>query len=266
MTVPTPNGGNSKGRWGDLMPRITSALVMVAVALLAIWAGGLVFTLVIALCCGGMIWELSQMLAPRRSGTALQLGFATAAAVFFAGVLPIWLGLVLLLVPVVQGWLQVSQPAKTRFAVFALWIVLAGYSFIWMRISLGADWLIWLAIVVVATDVAGYFAGKTLGGPKFWPRISPKKTWSGTSAGWVAAALVGVVAAPLFNMGFGLVLASILVSMASQAGDVAESALKRQTGVKDSSGLIPGHGGLLDRFDGMLGAAAMFLFLYSFLG
>mgnify|MGYP000618778230 CR=1 FL=1 len=248
------------------MPRIISALVMVAVGLGAIWAGGLVFTLVIALCCGGMVWELSQMLAPRRSDTALQLGFATAGAVFVATFLPTWLGVILLLVPVVQGWVFVSKPAKLRFAFFALWVGLAGYSFVWMRLSLGADWLIWLAVVVVATDVAGYFAGKTFGGPKLWPRISPKKTWSGTSAGWIAAALVGAGAAPLFDMGFAMVLASVLVSMASQAGDVAESALKRQTGVKDSSGLIPGHGGLLDRFDGMLGAAAMFLFLYTFLG
>ncbi|OIQ34165.1 MAG: phosphatidate cytidylyltransferase [Roseobacter sp. MedPE-SWchi] len=266
MTGPKAAGPGGQGRWGDLMPRILSALVMVAVALAAIWAGGLIFALVIALCCGGMAWELSQMLAPRRSGLALQLGAATAVAVFVAGVLPMSLGLALLLVPVVQGWLQVAPTAKTRFAVFALWIVLAGYSFIWVRSSLGADWLIWLAVVVVATDVAGYFAGKTIGGPKFWPRISPKKTWSGTSAGWVAAALVGAVSAPIFDMGFSLVIASVLVSMASQAGDVAESALKRQTGVKDSSGLIPGHGGLLDRFDGMLGAAAMFLFLFTFLG
>jgi phosphatidate cytidylyltransferase len=265
MTGVNPNGP-AQGRWGDLMPRILSALVMVAVALGAIWAGGVVFTLVIALCCGGMVWELSLMLAPRRSDTALQLGFAGAGAVFLASFLPIFLGVFVLLVPVVQGWVLVSKPAKLRFAIFVLWIVLAGCSFVWMRISLGADWLIWLAVVVVATDVAGYFAGKTFGGPKFWPRISPKKTWSGTSAGWIAAALVGAGAAPLLEMGGGLVVSSVLVSMASQAGDVAESALKRQTGVKDSSALIPGHGGLLDRFDGMLGAAAMFLFLFFFLG
>lgn len=256
----------SAGRWGDLMPRIMSALVMVAVALLAIWAGGLVFSLVIALCTGVMVWELSHMLAPRRAGTAIQLGAVTTASVFVAGLLPIGLGLALLLVPVVLGFLQVAPSARTRFVVFALWIVLAGYSFTWMRISLGADWLLWLALVVIATDVAGYFAGKSFGGPKVWPRISPKKTWSGTSAGWLAAALVGALAAPVFQMGFGLVLASVLVSMASQGGDIAESALKRQTGVKDSSGLIPGHGGLFDRFDGMLGAAAMFLIIFTFLG
>lgn len=254
------------GRWGDLLPRLISALVMVAVALVAIWVGGLVFGLVIALCCGGMVWELSQMLAPRRFGTAVLLGVVTAVTVFFAGFLPMVLGLAVLVLPVALGWAMMLPAAKLRFALFAIWIVLAGFSFIWLRTGLGAGWLIWLAVVVVATDVAGYFAGKTFGGPKFWPRISPKKTWSGTSAGWGAAALVGAGAAPFFGLGFGLVIAAVAVSMASQAGDIAESALKRQTGVKDSSGLIPGHGGLLDRFDGMLGAAAMFLFLFIFLG
>lgn len=255
-----------QGRWADLMPRVISALVMVAVAALAIWLGGVVFTLVIALCCGGMVWELSQMLAPRRYGTAFALGALTAVAVFLSTFLPMGFAVVVLLVPVLLGWRTVAPDAKTRFAIFALWIVLAGYSFVWLRNGLGPQWLIWLVVTVVVTDVAGYFAGKIIGGPKFWPRISPKKTWSGTSAGWIASALVGAYFAECFHLGFGFVVASVLVSMASQAGDVAESALKRQTGVKDSSALIPGHGGLLDRFDGMLGAAAMFLFLFTFLG
>lgn len=258
--------GPQNGRWGDLMPRLLSALVMVAIGGFEIWAGGLLFSVAIALCCGVMVWELSQMLAPRRFGTAVQLGVLTALVVFAAAGVPMLLGLALLFVPAALGWVLLGQDANTRFLVFSLWIALAGYSFIWLRNDLGALWLIWLVVVVVATDVAGYFAGKTFGGPKFWPRISPKKTWSGTSAGWLAGAVVGACFAPVFDMGFGFVLASVLVAMASQAGDVAESALKRQTGVKDASALIPGHGGLLDRFDGMLGAAAMFLLLFTFLG
>jgi phosphatidate cytidylyltransferase len=94
-----------------------------------------------------------------------------------------------------------------------------------------------------------------IGGPKLWPRVSPKKTWSGTVAGWVGATVVAILFAGATNAGFGLIGVSIAVSMASQIGDIAESAIKRRSGVKDSSNLIPGHGGLLDRFDGMLGAA-----------
>ena len=195
-----------KGRWGDLMPRIVSALVMVAVAVFGLWAGGLIFGVLIALCCGGMIWELASMLAPRRFGWAIQMGAVGGASVLVACLLPTVLGLALLLLPVALGWSQIEARAKKRFALFALWIVLAGYSFIWMRDDLGADWMLWLILVVVATDVAGYFAGKTFGGPKFWPRISPKKTWSGTSAGWIAAAIVGAGFMPVFHMGFGLVV------------------------------------------------------------
>ena len=104
------------------------------------------------------------------------------------------------------------------------------------------------------------------GGPKFWPAVSPKKTWSGTAAGWVGAALVGLVFSINTGVGFQLVIVSIALAMASQMGDIAESALKRKMGVKDSSSLIPGHGGLMDRFDGMLGAALFLLVLGPFVG
>ena len=118
---------------------------------------------------------------------------------------------------------------------------------------------VWLIAVVVATDVAGCFVGKTIGGPKFWPRVSPKKTWSGTAGGWAAAACVGIAFATHAGFGFAFVVVSVLASMASQIGDIIESAVKRKFGVKDSSNLIPGHGGFLDRFDGMMGAALFVL-------
>ncbi|MDP5349564.1 MAG: phosphatidate cytidylyltransferase, partial [Paracoccaceae bacterium] len=123
----------------------------------------------------------------------------------------------------------------------------------------GLTWLIWLVLVVVVTDVAGYFAGRMIGGPKFWPAISPKKTWSGTVAGWIGAGALGLAFQPLTGAGATLVLISMIASFASQMGDIAESAVKRRTGVKDSSSLIPGHGGVLDRFDGLLGASLLVL-------
>lgn len=129
-----------------------------------------------------------------------------------------------------------------------------------MRDGSGLVWMLWLMLVVIATDVAGYFAGKAFGGPKFMPRISPKKTWSGTSAGWAAAAVVGIGFMIQLGAGIGLVLVSVAVSFAAQLGDIAESAIKRYAGVKDASALIPGHGGLMDRFDGLM-AAALFVLL-----
>ncbi|KXF90219.1 phosphatidate cytidylyltransferase [Phaeobacter inhibens] len=253
------------GRWADLMPRVISAIVMIVVGGWAVWRGGVVFDLLIAAACGGMIWELLRMVVPDRQGLALPLGVLSMGAVLAAALMGGGWALNLLLIPAVLGAVAIDI-RRGIYIGFALWVLFATYAFIWMRSALGLDWMIWLISVVVATDIAGYFAGKTFGGPKFWPRVSPKKTWSGTSAGWIAAAAVGAVFAMQGGLGFGVVLLSVLVSMASQAGDVAESALKRKMAVKDSSGLIPGHGGLFDRFDGMLGAAAMVLLVLSLWG
>ncbi|MDB4074642.1 phosphatidate cytidylyltransferase, partial [Ascidiaceihabitans sp.] len=134
------------------------------------------------------------------------------------------------------------------------------------RDDLGFIWMLWLIVVVVVTDVLGYFAGRMIGGPKFWPAVSPKKTWSGTIFGWIGATVVGVIFVSYTGASFELVGISIAVAMASQMGDIAESAVKRMMGVKDSSTLIPGHGGVLDRFDGMLGAAVFLLLVGQFIG
>ncbi|MEX5565049.1 phosphatidate cytidylyltransferase [Pseudophaeobacter sp. 1A16562] len=256
----------SAGRWSDLMPRLLSAVVMLVVGAVEIWLGGIWFAVLIAAACGGMIWELVRMLAPEKIGQALQLGAMSAIAVLGATLLPPVWGMPLLVSPILGGMFQLPVAARLRFGLFGLWIVCAGFTFVWLRNEMGASWLLWLIGVVVATDVAGYFAGKMIGGPKLWPRVSPKKTWSGSSAGWIAAAFVGAFFSEASGLGLGAIVLSVVMSMASQAGDIAESALKRKTGVKDSSALIPGHGGLFDRFDGMLGAAAAFLIFVTFLG
>jgi phosphatidate cytidylyltransferase len=114
-----------------------------------------------------------------------------------------------------------------------------------------------LFAIVWATDIAAYFAGRALGGPKLMPRVSPKKTWSGALAGTVAAVLVAVAIAKSAGLA-GLVAIAIMaisLSVVAQAGDLFESALKRRFGAKDSSHLIPGHGGLMDRLDGFVAAA-----------
>jgi phosphatidate cytidylyltransferase len=154
---------------------------------------------------------------------------------------------------------------RRLFVAYGLVILLAAWGLVTFRNGNGAVWLAWLVAVVVVTDVAGYFAGRALGGPKFWPAISPKKTWSGTIAGWIGAALVGLFFESLLPVGHELVLVSALLAFASQMGDIAESAIKRRMGVKDSSRLIPGHGGLMDRFDGLLGATLMAMIMVELL-
>ncbi len=125
----------------------------------------------------------------------------------------------------------------------------------------GLPAVLWLFAVVWGTDVMAYFGGRLVGGPKLWPSVSPGKTWSGAAIGAIASAILGALLAafvapqpvklvPMALLGFGL-------SVLAQLGDLFESAMKRRAGVKDSSGLIPGHGGLMDRLDGFIVATAV---------
>lgn len=182
-----------------------------------------------------------------------------------ATLLPVWLALPLLLAAAAVGFNWLARH-RWVYAGFCGVVLIAGYALAQLRDDFGLIWMLWLALVVIVTDVMGYFAGRFLGGPKFWPRVSPKKTWSGTAAGWIGAAVLGLIFVPLTGAGGMIVLMSVILSMASQGGDIAESALKRWCGVKDSSGLLPGHGGVLDRFDGVLGAALVLLLARIFYG
>jgi phosphatidate cytidylyltransferase len=238
---------------------------MVAVGFGAIWVGGLVFNLLVALACGAMVWELSRMIDPKSADKALQMGLMTSAMLLICAYISPFYMLPFLLAPGLTGAARMPRMGGVYLG-FAFVIALAGISLISVRGNLGFGWILWLICVVVVTDVAGYFAGKMLGGPKLWPRVSPKKTWSGTLAGWVGAGIVGALFSTLAGAGTALIVISVLMSMTSQAGDIAESALKRRTGVKDSSALIPGHGGVMDRFDGMLGAALFVLLAAALFG
>lgn len=236
-----------------------SGAAMVVFGLWGVWAGGHVFHVMVAAICGLMVWELAVMLRASKY-KALQLGLLTGCATFVAIYLPTGFALPILLAAALVGFGQLQQ-FKTIYMVFSVMVVLAGYGMMSVRDDLGFYWMLWLVLVVVATDVVGYFAGRMIGGPKFWPRVSPKKTWSGTGFGWVGAAIVGALFMANTGAGSQLIGISVAVSMASQMGDIAESAIKRRAGVKDSSNLIPGHGGLLDRFDGMLGASVFLLII-----
>jgi len=220
-------------RWSDLAPRVISGLIMAAVGAGAIWAGGLIFAALLCGIAGLMVWEGCRMFA---APDAMRSGVVAAVMLGLALWLP---GIFVLPLLLVAALVAVGTAARDRAPLLAVtvWVLLGCYAMGLLRAEAGAIWMLWLVSVVIVSDVAGYFAGRSLGGPKFWPRVSPKKTWSGTVAGWLGAGVIGAM------------------------GDVAESAVKRFSGVKDSSNLIPGHGGVLDRFDAMLGAALLTLIL-----
>ncbi|WP_415403103.1 phosphatidate cytidylyltransferase [Tateyamaria sp. SN3-11] len=247
-------------KWSDLAVRMGSGLLMVLIGVWGIWMGGDVFHVLVAVICGLMIWELVRMIAPDQAALATQLGGVSAFAVLLAVYLPTGFALPLLLAPAMVGFGQIDKHRVT-YMIFCVLVLMAGFGMMNVRDDLGFGWMVWLVMVVVVTDVVGYFAGRLIGGPKFWPRVSPKKTWAGTVAGWIGAGVVGAVFAINTEATMQLIGVSVALSMASQMGDIGESAIKRRMGVKDSSALIPGHGGVLDRFDGMLGASVFLLML-----
>lgn len=254
--------------WDDLSDRLMSAAVMLVIGVAADYAGGLWFQMTVVFASAVMIWELWSMIAPSRTTAAALLAGLTASVLSAQLADPSGaLALLFVVVPLVGAVLL--KKLQFAFALYALVIVIAGYALVHFRNEFGALWIMWLFLVVIASDVLGYFAGRTFGGPKFWPAISPKKTWSGTGAGWIGAGIVGFIFALLTDATMILVPLSMLLSFAGQLGDIAESAIKRRTGIKDSSTLIPGHGGLLDRFDALL-FVAMVMFalttLFSFNG
>ncbi|MCC7319755.1 MAG: phosphatidate cytidylyltransferase [Rubellimicrobium sp.] len=245
------------GRWHDLSKRVASGAALVVVGGAALVAGGAWYAVLVTFTCAVIIWELARIVNPAATTEAALLAMLGAAAMTALPrvAAPDW-EMLLLVLPALAGLFVLGRRGPL-FAVFALGIAFAGWALLAFRADpvLGFGFVLWLLSVVVATDMAGYFAGRHFGGPRFWPAVSPKKTWSGTAAGWIAAAAVGLAFLWPLGIGFWIVPVSVLVSFASQMGDIVESALKRHFGVKDSSDLIPGHGGVWDRFDAVLGAA-----------
>ncbi|NNE79509.1 MAG: phosphatidate cytidylyltransferase [Silicimonas sp.] len=244
------------GQWSDLSQRLLSGGIAAIVGLWIMWIGGHPFHILIAVISGIMVWEVTRMIGGGR--LAVPYGVFAGIALLLLVTFPIGYVLPLVFAPALLGIAQLDRH-KVTYALFTTAVLVAGLGLVIQRDDFGFLWVAWLALVVIVADILGYFAGKAIGGPKFWPKISPKKTWSGTVAGWIGAACVAIVYVIFGFAGPELIGISIAVAIAGQLGDVAESALKRRVGVKDSSNILPGHGGMFDRFDAMLGASLFLL-------
>lgn len=250
----------SPDRWGDLKVRLASATVLIGLGVVEVWMGGVFFRFAVVVLVAAMIWELAglTMQAPpggRQDMARLGLaGLAGLGLSLFAGLVDSvgWTGWLVLALPSL-GLLVTARRDGVVLAVYAFAVMLAGVGFMDLRAE-GVGVFVWLVALVVVSDTLGYFAGRLIGGPKFWPKVSPKKTWSGAVAGWLGAGAVGVGFAAYGAVPWSYALLSPLIGFASQMGDIVESWIKRRAGAKDSSGLIPGHGGVLDRFDALVGA------------
>ncbi len=271
MTEPAPDGPGP-GQ-GELRLRIVSALVLAAVVLIVTVWGGWPFRIVWVLVAGLVAYEWLSMASRNHAVAAaiavvlagFLLGFASASQPALAGVAAAAALIGAVLTPLVKGRFALELCGVAYALAFAL-IAPALRSLP----ELGLAIIIWSFAVVWFTDIAAYFTGRRFGGPKLMPSVSPGKTWSGAIGGTIAGTLGGYAVwaqTPAAAQVVGpalVILGSLIASVFSQMGDLFESSLKRRFGAKDSSHLIPGHGGFLDRLDGywaVLVFAGIVLFL-----
>ncbi len=248
------------GSQGSLTLRVLSSLVLAPIAIAAAWFGWPWLPIVTAAAGAVMAWEWARLCRAGRlgaSGVVLIGAVLAAIAAAAAGAVAPAIGLSLLGAAIVFGTARLEQGGEPRWLTLgALWIALPCALLLWLGRpdGIGPRTVLWIFAIVWATDIGAYAVGRRLGGPLLAPRWSPRKTWAGLIGGAGCAALAGWGTARLLGGSpvLPLVLVSAGLAIVEQFGDLAESVAKRRFGVKDSSGLIPGHGGLLDRLDGLL--------------
>ena len=274
----------------NLQIRLISAAVLLPVVIAAIYFGHPLFTLFVAVFAAAAAWEWARIVAnqkvpgqvtPIPTASTDRWGLSATLAAVATGLAVLltgfggYAGLGLLAIAI--GAIATFFGGVFRDAKLAAWNLLgipyAAIPAMGLIVARNdAEWglatVLWIIALVVAADTGGYIAGRSIGGPKLVPRISPNKTWAGLGGAVAGAALVGLLTAFIVNHTnvWVLVLLSAALGVVEQAGDLVESALKRHFGVKDASHIIPGHGGVLDRIDGLLAVALAVLVIGEWTG
>lgn len=239
----------------NLLMRVLAAAVLVPLAIAFAYSGGWLWGALVILSAIGLFVEWLMIVGrDARSRAAGIVALAVAGVSLLFGHIDAALVAACVGVVLVAATARGGRGWVTTGFLYAAAALIAS---ILVRLDQVAGFraLMFVLLVVWVTDIGGYFAGRRIGGPKLWPRVSPKKTWAGAIGGFVASLAIAAAFAALDLGGWGplLMLAGVL-SIVSQLGDLFESAVKRRFGVKDSSQIIPGHGGLLDRLDGFVAA------------
>jgi len=270
--IAAPAAAQAKpSRTGDLKVRVLSALVMAPIVLGAVWAGGWVFHALIAFGSVIAVSEWTSIVpSARRLPARLMatIGILVALMVQIVASPAAGLGAAAafaVLTAIVGGG---SDRGLLGFGVLYVAVGMAGL--MWLRDlpDSGLSLFLFVLFAIWATDIGAYAAGRSIGGPKLAPRISPKKTWAGLIGGMVASALFGWLVALAFGAARPDIALAVgaATAVVGQAGDLFESAVKRRYNVKDSGQLIPGHGGILDRIDGLLAAAPVLALFHAAVG
>lgn len=238
----------------DLKPRLIAGAAMAAVALALAYAGPKPFALLVIAVALIMCWEWGRVVRGEEFGLAfvVHAGTIIVAGVLAAVGLPALGGVAV----AIGGIILLVMPLGPRQAMSAAGVAYVGFptvAMLWLRadVSLGFVAILFIFAIVWGSDIGAFVAGRTIGGPKLWPRVSPNKTWAGFLGALTAGLVSGLIFAQVVPGASSLVLGTngVLLAFVAQMGDLAESALKRQFGIKDSSAIIPGHGGVMDRAD-----------------
>lgn len=245
-----------------LLKRITTALVLIPIFILITWFGNPWFAIGIAIISVLAGWEFYRIAYAISTRPATYFGLFIIMLLSLSVFCPVEnLKLIIIVVATIVSCIWIIFKKNKDKAYLGLVWTLAGVLYIGLLISYWADlmaleggkwWVAWAIIIVIACDTAAYFVGRQWGKHKMAPDISPNKTWEGSVGGLIASILVSVLLGILFSLPlriWELIILGILISAIAQCGDLVESFLKRTAGVKDSSNLLPGHGGILDRID-----------------
>jgi phosphatidate cytidylyltransferase len=259
VTSQNATPGRSLAKRGNLLVRFISAIVLAPLAIAAAYVGGWFFTLFWAAAAAGIIWEWFSLVGAGQERKPLAAAGGVLMIALLFGQFGRWdIALDVTLLAAVTAALLAPPTRRGWLAAGTLYAAIAVLAPMLIRADLkyGFSAIIFLFAVVWATDIFAYFVGRSFGGPKLIPRISPNKTWSGAIGGSLAAMGVGAIIGSLLDGSAAawLVLVALAISIIAQAGDLLESWIKRRFSVKNSSELIPGHGGLMDRLDGFVTA------------
>lgn len=254
------------GAWAQgLRDRTISGALMGVIALAVLRQGDLAFVIMIGFGAALMAWEWTRLCAQGRFGIVGALVATAFVAIVSLAFLDrtFWaLASCVVGATAVFAFARIAaEPRAGWIAAGMLYLGPALVSLVWLRghDSAGERMILWLLLTVVVTDTGAFFAGRLIGGPRLAPRISPKKTWAGLGGAVVGSFGLGLIYAAFDDQapaGPALAIAGAVLAVIAQGGDLAESWVKRHFGAKDSSRLIPGHGGVLDRVDGLVAAAS----------
>jgi len=251
--------------WRNLGLRVVSGAALALGALALVWFDVRPFLVLVAVAVAVLSFEWALMIAPKspaRVAVVMTLGVLAAVLLVYVGQIGPALAIVAFAALAAAAASRGVTPRAVDAAYGVLYIAPACLAIVWLReTEQGARWTVMLLATTWAADIGAYVAGNLLKGPKLWPRLSPKKTWSGFFGGLLGAAgaALAIVNWRLMHLSLGeAALIGLAGGLATMMGDLWESMLKRRFGVKDSGDLIPGHGGLLDRVDGLMFATIVF--------